>query len=293
MKNEILINQIELYDAPYKEILKKMKNLQTEMSIFEASFLCGIIKKKRPRKILEVGVAAGGTTAIICQCVELLGIEDAEIYSVDYSEKLYNDKKHETGYISLEADKIINGKYKHKIYTGDIAVNFMDKIGGGVDLLILDTMHVLPGEILDMISLYPYLSKNAMVVMHDTIIAHYDIRRIGFATCSIFSNIVSKKYLNYDNERVKQIPNIAAIELTEETEDSLSNLVLSLYIPWNYVPYENQKKSYIDAITRPYPMYAKLIQDAFELNEVTYNKYAKYSFKQKLFRTAIVWLKGR
>lgn len=35
------------------------------MSEFDSAFLCGIIKKQKPKKILELGIASGGTTAII------------------------------------------------------------------------------------------------------------------------------------------------------------------------------------------------------------------------------------
>ena len=36
-----------------------------EMSGYESGFLCGLIKRYRPKKILELGVAAGVSTAII------------------------------------------------------------------------------------------------------------------------------------------------------------------------------------------------------------------------------------
>lgn len=36
-----------------------------EMSPFDSGFLCGLMKKYRPKRILEVGVSAGGTTSII------------------------------------------------------------------------------------------------------------------------------------------------------------------------------------------------------------------------------------
>lgn len=45
-------------------------------------------KKEHPQKIVEVGIAAGTTTAIIIECLEELGTP-YEMFSVDYSEKYY------------------------------------------------------------------------------------------------------------------------------------------------------------------------------------------------------------
>jgi predicted O-methyltransferase YrrM len=83
---------MELFYEPRKEALNKITNVdvKTEMSAFESAFVCGLIKENRPRKILEVGVAAGGTTSIILQCNEDLGLgEECEVFSVDLNELYY------------------------------------------------------------------------------------------------------------------------------------------------------------------------------------------------------------
>ena len=63
----IKINAIPLDLEPRNKILPKLPAVprEPEMSEFESAFLCGAIKQFRPKKILEVGVAAGATTAII------------------------------------------------------------------------------------------------------------------------------------------------------------------------------------------------------------------------------------
>ena len=66
------------------------------MSEFESAFLCGALKKFQPKKILEVGVAEGGTTAIILQCLEDIG-EKYIMRSIDVSEKLWSAKNKPTG----------------------------------------------------------------------------------------------------------------------------------------------------------------------------------------------------
>jgi len=61
MKN-FHVNEIELWYDPRNEILPKMPYLkgEPEMSKFDSAFLCGAIRKFRPKKIAEVGIAGGG-----------------------------------------------------------------------------------------------------------------------------------------------------------------------------------------------------------------------------------------
>ena len=69
------INEIVLDFEPRKNVLSKIPVVpdEPEMSEFESAFLCGLLNKFQPKKILEVGVAAGGTTAIILQCMKNIG----------------------------------------------------------------------------------------------------------------------------------------------------------------------------------------------------------------------------
>ncbi len=78
------INQINMNYTPRTEIMHRLSSVpgEPEMTEAQSAFLCGLLDWKRPRKIVEVGVAAGGTTAIIMQCMENLKTE-YEIFSVD------------------------------------------------------------------------------------------------------------------------------------------------------------------------------------------------------------------
>lgn len=57
------------------EIIDELCEIENkcEMSRDQIAFLCGLLKWKKPRKIVEVGVAEGGTTAIIIKCLESMG----------------------------------------------------------------------------------------------------------------------------------------------------------------------------------------------------------------------------
>jgi hypothetical protein len=56
---------------------------------------------------------------------------------------------------------------KWTLYKGNIAAKFMEKIGKDIDMVFIDSAHLEPGEILDFIMALPFLSEEAVVVMHD------------------------------------------------------------------------------------------------------------------------------
>jgi len=75
---------------------------EPEMTEFESAFLCGALKQFRPKKILEVGIAGGATTAIILQTLEDIG-ESYEMHSVDLNTQFYRDKTKSSGFMAAFA----------------------------------------------------------------------------------------------------------------------------------------------------------------------------------------------
>lgn len=112
-----MYNSVDLFYEPQK-ILNEKTNGEiaeySEMTDFQQAFLCGLIREKKPRKILEVGVAAGGTTAVILNCVNMVNAGDScEMYSLDISDRWYRDDSKETGFVVKEHEENIIGSVKH------------------------------------------------------------------------------------------------------------------------------------------------------------------------------------
>lgn len=107
------INQIELdFESRNKivphlpdgdraeELADKLGSHKIAMTAFESAFVCGMLKKFKPKKILEIGVASGGTTAVILQCLEDIG-QPYELHSIDLTVKAhYGRTKDDTGFIA-------------------------------------------------------------------------------------------------------------------------------------------------------------------------------------------------
>lgn len=248
-----LYQEIELYEEPL-ELLKQWREkkiITTNGALMkdqEIAFICGLIKKYSPRKLVEVGVAAGGTSAVILKCIELLKIE-TQMYSVDLAEKYYFGKNEDrnSGYLIdnlRECDVNLNN---HKLLLGKVLASRLNEIGDEIDFLILDTTHCLPGEILDFLAVFPSLSKDAVVVLHD-VRRHFSVDK-SYATGILFSTVVADKFVN----NAKEYPNIAAFRLNEDTSKYIMDIFAGLLMPWSYMPSEELLIDYEAVIFEQYP----------------------------------------
>ena len=220
---------------------KRICELHTEMTDSQLGFLCGLIKESQPKKIVEVGVASGGTSLVIIQCLKELNLKSS-FFSVDLNERLYSDSQKETGYIVKDAEK--QKEYQitdHKYFLGHYLPEVLEEIGEGIDFLILDTVHHMPGELLDFLAGAPFLSDGAMVVLHDVALQHEPkTDNYCYATQVLFSCVTGTKYLN---NNIKY-PNIAAFQVGKETKNNLTDVFNALSLTWNYKPFLEEIQIY-------------------------------------------------
>ena len=160
--NQIKLNDIIKFDEyetyKYNEIKKILiDNGCSQMMDNERKFLNGIIRFSKPKKILEVGVRSGGSSSIILNAIE--DFKDSKLYSID-----------------LDSDKSVGEcVYKYfpnltkqwTLYKGNIATEYMEKIGNNIDMVFIDTAHFEPGEILDTLIVLPFLKTKAIIIFHD------------------------------------------------------------------------------------------------------------------------------
>lgn len=264
------------FDWPKKE---------PEMTEFESAFLCGLVKEKKPSKIVEVGVAGGGTTAIVLRCLSMLKIENtAEIYSVDLAETFYRGRGERTGYL---ADELLStGHFNHHFLLGKTLAEVLESIGDGIDFVILDTAHNTPGEILDFIAILPYLKDQACVVLHDISFNLIGRSPLGFATQLLLSCVVADKIIVNDDNRKYGYPNIGAFRITDDTRKYIENVLDSLLVTWKYVPPVNQFQAYRMIYKKHYGEdFAKMFETIYNLQKDS-NKYLLWNRKPyKFLRT--------
>ena len=223
---------IEARDAVREEVGSDLYQY-VEMSEFEHGFICGLLKANNPRKILEIGVASGGTTAVILKCLEDMG-QQAEMFSVDISCKWYRDGSKETGFLVNKMENI-GENIQHKFLLGNSIPYYMDEIGTEIDFLLLDTAHSLPGELLDFLVCFPYLKDGCIVVLHDVAENVLTGRPIENATKLLFDIVKAEKYYILDADKLPcGISNIAAFKIDEETRRRIGDIFSALANPWGY-----------------------------------------------------------
>ncbi|MBN2753175.1 MAG: class I SAM-dependent methyltransferase [Rhodospirillaceae bacterium] len=224
--------------------------LPSEMSDRELAFLCGLLRRKRPEKVLEVGVAAGGTSAVILKTLNLLGGK-ARLHSVDLSFRAYRRTECETGY--LVAEKLPELRQNWDLRTGGSVDAFVDDIGDGIDFCILDTVHRLPGELLDFLAILPYLKNGAVVVVHDTQLHLIKPEFPTYATCALLSVVAAEKIIVKDSKRNEGVANIAAFIVTEDTRKYIANVFSAFMLPWAYMPSDQILSDVLAGMEKHYP----------------------------------------
>ena len=194
----------------------------------ERYFLNGIIRSKKPRKILEVGVAEGGGSAIILNAIS--DIDGAELFSVDYAEtmssKHYRGKP--TGFLIPEKFPQFMDKW-HMFRGGDISC-FIEEIGADIDLLVLDTVHTHPWETVNFLCVLPFMKRNeSWTVLHD--ISRYmspDASRRALACRYLFGHVMSSEKFLPVSDYAHLPANIGAFKISEDTIMYADNIFSSL-----------------------------------------------------------------
>lgn len=203
------------------------KNYCSEMWGNQREFLNGIIRFFKPIKILEIGVRRGGSSIIILNAIS--DFKESILFSIDISSE----------------DNIGNctKKYfpdlmkKWRLFKGNIATEFLEQIGNDIDMVLIDTAHFEPGEILDFLMVLPFLKENAIIIFHD--IANQitkSVKRNEWAPYIIFNGIRGEKYLPSGNNILTH--DIGAIKLETNQKVYYHDYFRLLGGQWQYYPKE-------------------------------------------------------
>lgn len=244
------MEEIDLfYKTPFE--FDEFQKKKSEMTVYESAFLCGVIKKYRPKKIVEVGVAAGGSTLCIMNCLEDINLT-CTVYSCDLNKKYYRNNLFDTGFVFSKSQRKYSNK--HNFLLGKVLPEFLDTIGKDIDMVLLDTVHLLPGEILDFLAILPYLSSNAVVVLHDLCLNFRSTNSIEeYATKVLFDVAVSDNKIKFDDDsRSNNYSNIGMFIVDDNTKKYIRDVFSSLSISWHYYPSECMLEIYRRHFSRFY-----------------------------------------
>ena len=198
----------------------------SQMSETERRFLQNLLAARRPVKILEVGVAAGGGSALILDAISAR--PEARLYSVDVLRHWYRDADRKAGFVAAEMFPGAAGPGgQWRLFTGRDVAFFIEEIGAGIDFCVIDTAHVHPVESLNFLTVLPYLDNGATVVVHD--IAMSIAKPHSMACNVLFATAVGEKQTPAGENA---LPNIGAFTVTADTRKYIGNVLQGLSLPW-------------------------------------------------------------
>ena len=225
----IIDNTFYKYERNF--ITERMKKYaQWDQEYNEPYFINGIIRKYKPKNCLEIGVSRGGGSIIILNAIK--DINGSKLISLDLNEDLYYNNGQKTGCnVKQYFPELAENKWK--LFTGKQPHIFLDKLNMKFDFLFLDTSHLTPGELLNIIEALPFLNENAIVVLHD-IMYHlpshnfYSPPEVKYHPSMIYlmTSLKGKKYIMH--HRRFQFENIGAIILAKNQEKYYLNYFLLL-----------------------------------------------------------------
>lgn len=154
----------ELYEAPAWS--------KGCVSRFDAMFLYDMVRGVRPRRVVEVGVASGGSTATILAALADAGVPlvdergEAAVQGFDVLAHCYFDPSRPVG--SAVREMAPGLEHGVRVHTGRTAVDAGRMLAGqGVGLAFIDADHRHPCASADLLALVPALAPGAWVVLHD------------------------------------------------------------------------------------------------------------------------------
>jgi len=212
---------------------------KSDMSASEREFIYDLVKKHRPRKILELGVSAGSGSVLLLQAVR--DDPEALVYSMDLANNYYLNRSKRTGYLVEETiPELLN---RWHLYTGGFCYTFLEQLGMNFDFVVLDTLHHLPGEALDYLMFHPFLDKNALLVIHDVGYSQllFTINKLkSFRkhrtqnVCQLLLSVLKGQKIYPPYTEHPYFPNIAAIRLHDATDENIDDVFSILSLPWSY-----------------------------------------------------------
>ena len=250
---------------------KIIKESGWQLSLKQAFFINGIIRKFKPKNCLEIGVANGGSSILILNAIK--DIKDSILVSLDLNTKLYLDSTKKTGY---RVKKFFFELTKNWIlFTGDMPSKFLDKLNIKFDFLFLDSSHISPGEFLNIIEALPFLNENAIVILHDIMWQMYKtdkhgkLKKISSTQNYLFSTLFGDKLIIRGKN---DIINIGAVFLYKNQKKHYLDYFFLLMNYWEYMPSLTQINDLKIFIKKYYKkeIYLKIFEDS-----VLYNKNKK------------------
>lgn len=154
-KNEIGIRIANAFAKPNKNI-SSIYMQPSDMCEPDRIMLYALIRGLRPQRVLEIGVRWGGGARIISSALEDNG--SGKAIGIDPEPKAFRPSKSDL----FARYELIEG------YSPGAIPDAVAKLGGPIDLVLIDAMHTHDHVLADFSGVVPHLKQGSHVLLHDT-----------------------------------------------------------------------------------------------------------------------------
>lgn len=195
----------------------------------DATFLTELVDAVKPTLVLELGVAAGASSAAILYALDRLpNPEGRTLRSADISPRCYFDPSHPVG------DAVQTMYPAHRatweLWTTHNARRLAE-LSTGADLAFIDGNHGHPWPVLDLLQLAPSLKPGSWVVLHDTQLPVLYPKWPNWGPNFLFSGWPFNKVHDHGTA-----PNIAAVQLPLDLTALVPMALALLDRRWEFAP---------------------------------------------------------
>ena len=225
-------------------ITERMKNESGWiLTLNETKIINGLIRKLKPKNLLEIGVARGGSSILILNAIK--DFPDSKLVSIDIREKFFGNKEKKTGFLVNEKFPELANKWT--LFLGDWPYKFLPKLNLKFDFLFLDSAHVIPGEVMNLIEIFPFLEENAIIVLHDITWHFFPAYNTKFnifdskvmpSQIFLMSSLIGEKILW--PEGTNSFINLGVVCLSKNQKKYYMDYFLLLMNIWQYLPTNEQ-----------------------------------------------------
>jgi hypothetical protein len=133
------------------------------ISTADAEFLAELVAWTEPERVLEIGVAAGTSSAALLYALDQLPGVERVLYSVDVRATCYFDSKYRTG---AAVPEMYPSPWSRWILNVDADARRICQTAAW-DLIFIDGNHGHPWPLLDVLHLAPWARPETWIALHD------------------------------------------------------------------------------------------------------------------------------
>ncbi|MCW3998776.1 MAG: class I SAM-dependent methyltransferase [Candidatus Bathyarchaeota archaeon] len=152
--------KVDIYDFKKPERIGQVFLAPSDMPISDRLFLYSFIRSVKPQRVLEIGVLGGGSALIMTSAMEDNGV--GQMAGIDPAPQVLFDAKRFFGRYHL-----IKG------YSPQAVGSAVEKLGGKVDVALIDGLHTYSQVSADLMGVLPYMANDGYILLHDSF--HYGI----------------------------------------------------------------------------------------------------------------------